>query len=54
MSKKQTLLLILTLAIAVMFANIGGLDVYALDEAKNAEAARTMFCLCWCLFSPTN
>ena len=43
MNKKQTLLLILTLAIAVMFANIGGLDVYALDEAKNAEAARAMF-----------
>lgn len=43
MSKKQTLLLVLTLAIAVMFANIGGLDVYALDEAKNAEAARAMF-----------
>ena len=26
-----------------MFANIGGLDVYALDEAKNAEAARFMY-----------
>jgi 4-amino-4-deoxy-L-arabinose transferase-like glycosyltransferase len=43
MSKKQTLLLVLTLAIAVMFANIGGLDIYALDEAKNAEAARIMY-----------
>ena len=43
MSKKQTLLLVLTLAVAVMFANIGGLDIYALDEAKNAEAARAMF-----------
>jgi len=43
MSKKQTLLLVLSLAVAVMFANIGGLDIYALDEAKNAEAARAMF-----------
>lgn len=33
----------LALSIAVMFANIGGLDVYALDEAKNAEAARYMY-----------
>lgn len=33
----------MALSIAVMFANIGGLDVYALDEAKNAEAARVMF-----------
>jgi len=43
MNKNQTLLLVLTLAVAVMFANIGGLDIYALDEAKNAEAARAMF-----------
>lgn len=34
---------LLALSTAVMFANIGGLDVYALDEAKNAEAARVMF-----------
>ncbi|GHE73477.1 ArnT family glycosyltransferase [Roseivirga thermotolerans] len=34
---------IVALAIAVMYANIGGLDIYALDEAKNAEAARHMF-----------
>ena len=42
MSQKSTLLFILALAVAVCFANIGGLDVYALDEAKNAEAAREM------------
>lgn len=34
---------LVALSIAVMFANIGGLDVYALDEAKNAEAARYMY-----------
>ena len=34
---------IMALSITVMFANIGGLDIYALDEAKNAEAARYMF-----------
>lgn len=34
---------LVALSIAVMFANIGGLDVYALDEAKNAEAARFMY-----------
>lgn len=34
---------LVALSVAVMFANIGGLDVYALDEAKNAEAARYMF-----------
>ena len=34
---------LVALSVAVMFANIGGLDVYALDEAKNAEAARHMF-----------
>ena len=39
----RTLAIILTLAIAVGFAHIGGLDIYALDEAKNAEAARYMF-----------
>lgn len=39
----RTLTIVLTLAIAVNFANIGGLDIYALDEAKNAEAARIMF-----------
>ena len=39
----RTLAIILALAIAVNFANIGGLDIYALDEAKNAEAARVMF-----------
>ena len=43
MNKQKSLLLILVLAIAVCYANIGGLDVYALDEAKNAEAAREMF-----------
>ncbi|MFT6214784.1 MAG: 4-amino-4-deoxy-L-arabinose transferase-like glycosyltransferase, partial [Roseivirga sp.] len=43
MSKQKSILLIVILAIAVNFANIGGLDVYALDEAKNAEAAREMF-----------
>lgn len=42
MNQKSTLLFILALAVAVCFANIGGLDVYALDEAKNAEAAREM------------
>lgn len=39
----QNLLIILALATATVFANIGGLDIYALDEAKNAEAARAMF-----------
>ena len=43
MSKHLSLAIILALAFAVSFANIGGLDVYALDEAKNAEAARAMF-----------
>ena len=43
MSKRQSVLLILALSVAVMYANIGGLDIYALDEAKNAEAAREMF-----------
>ena len=42
MNKTQSLFLILALSVAVMYANIGGLDVYALDEAKNAEAAREM------------
>ena len=42
MNPKNTLLLIMALATAVCFANIGGLDIYALDEAKNAEAAREM------------
>jgi len=42
MNSKGTLLFIIALAVAVSFANIGGLDVYALDEAKNAEAAREM------------
>ena len=42
MSQKSTLFFILALAVAVCFANIGGLEVYALDEAKNAEAAREM------------
>jgi len=41
--RHQNLLIILALATATIFANIGGLDVYALDEAKNAEAAREMF-----------
>lgn len=43
MSKRLSLTIIVALAIAVSYANIGGLDVYALDEAKNAEAARAMF-----------
>ncbi|MFY0591986.1 ArnT family glycosyltransferase [Roseivirga sp.] len=43
MSKHLSLAIIIALAIAVSYANIGGLDVYALDEAKNAEAARAMF-----------
>lgn len=43
MNQKRSLFFILALAVAVSFANIGGLDVYALDEAKNAEAAREMF-----------
>lgn len=43
MNQKRSLFFILVLAIAVSFANIGGLDVYALDEAKNAEAAREMY-----------
>jgi len=43
MSKQKSLLLIVILAIAVCYANISGLDVYALDEAKNAEAAREMY-----------
>ncbi len=43
MNRKRSLVFILILAVAVSFANIGGLDVYALDEAKNAEAAREMF-----------
>lgn len=43
MKERKVFLLILVLAIAVSYANIGGLDVYALDEAKNAEAAREMF-----------
>ena len=42
MNKTKSLFLVLALAIAVMYANIGGLDIYALDEAKNAEAAREM------------
>lgn len=36
-------LFLLAISIAISFANIGGLDIYALDEAKNAEAAREMF-----------
>ncbi len=43
MNKQLSLVIIVALAIAVSYANIGGLDVYALDEAKNAEAARAMF-----------
>lgn len=43
MNKHLSLAIILAIAFAVSFANIGGLDVYALDEAKNAEAARAMF-----------
>ena len=43
MNKQKSLLLIVILAVAVCYANISGLDVYALDEAKNAEAAREMF-----------
>ena len=43
MSKSLSLAIILTLAALTAFANIGGLDVYALDEAKNAEAARAMY-----------
>jgi 4-amino-4-deoxy-L-arabinose transferase-like glycosyltransferase len=42
MDQKRSLFFILVLAVAVNYANIGGLDVYALDEAKNAEAAREM------------
>jgi 4-amino-4-deoxy-L-arabinose transferase-like glycosyltransferase len=41
--KQRNLIIIMALAIATVFANIGGLDIYALDEAKNAEAAREMF-----------
>ncbi|OEK04642.1 ArnT family glycosyltransferase [Roseivirga misakiensis] len=43
MSKHLPLAITIALAIAVSYANIGGLDVYALDEAKNAEAARAMY-----------
>lgn len=43
MNLKLILGCIIALSIAVMFANIGGLDIYALDEAKNAEAARFMY-----------
>jgi len=43
MSKSLNLAIILALAALTAFANIGGLDVYALDEAKNAEAARIMY-----------
>ena len=43
MMQNRNLLIILALSIATIYANIGGLDVYALDEAKNAEAARAMF-----------
>ncbi len=43
MSKSLNLAIILVLAALTAFANIGGLDVYALDEAKNAEAARIMY-----------
>lgn len=43
MNRNRSLFFVLVLAVAVSFANIGGLDVYALDEAKNAEAAREMF-----------
>jgi len=42
MKQRSILLFILALAVAVCYANIGGLDIYALDEAKNAEAAREM------------
>ncbi len=42
MNKNKYLIFIIALATATMFANIGGLDIYALDEAKNAEAAREM------------
>jgi len=41
--KQKNLIIILALATATVFANIGGLDIYALDEAKNAEAAREMY-----------
>ena len=41
--KQRNLIIILALATATVFANIGGLDIYALDEAKNAEAAREMY-----------
>lgn len=43
MKQWRSTILITILAVAVSFANIGGLDVYALDEAKNAEAAREMY-----------
>ncbi|MCO6360675.1 ArnT family glycosyltransferase [Roseivirga pacifica] len=43
MKPYRSIAIIAALAIATMFANIGGLDIYALDEAKNAEAARYMF-----------
>ena len=43
MNKHLSIAIIVALAIAVSYANIGGLDVYALDEAKNAEAARAMY-----------
>ena len=43
MSKSLGFAIIITLATLTAFANIGGLDVYALDEAKNAEAARAMY-----------
>lgn len=43
MKNKLLPLALLVLSILISFSNIGGLDIYALDEAKNAEAAREMF-----------
>ncbi len=44
MSKKQiNFFTLLILSLIIMFINIGGLSIYALDEAKNAVAAREMW-----------
>lgn len=43
MKNKLLPLVLLIVSIIITFSNIGGLDIYALDEAKNAEAARQMF-----------
>ncbi len=40
--KSKTVILVLFLAILSFFANIWGISIYSLDEAKNAECAREM------------